>query len=369
MSDPAAAAQKISAANKVQSGQALLIQAYATSILEQPSVNFGGQPHLATFQTQINTGLATAQAHANNYLNVVQLDLINNIGNIANYYAINNAVATSLPPGSTDAQWLQVLTALQTESGKYQSAANRVVKELQTLHGELTTDAASFAGTVTALNAAVNGDNGILASDDKELSSIQGKIDGAIAGIVTSGLAIVGGAFMIAVGGIADFVTAGTTTPLVVGGIGVMAAGIGGEVASAISLKGLNDQKAKLLTEESTLKSEVTLATGISGGYQTLLTNVKSAVDAAAAMETAWAFLSSDIGSMISDLNSGVQNAGALRTLFLNAAETEMNAVLTDINTIKSQMAGVTIIVAKPGQTVGEAMVAAANSAAFARAA
>ncbi|MEH2305153.1 HBL/NHE enterotoxin family protein [Nostoc sp.] len=367
MSDPKQAAQGINAANKAQSSQALIIQTYANSINEQPTVDFSGEPHLATYQTQINTGLATAQTHSNNYLNVIQPNVIQNIANIGNYYALNNAVATTLPEGSTEAQWIESLTTLQIQSASYQNAANGVVTSLQNLHSNLTTDAASFAKTVSDLNIAVNGDNGILASDNKELSSIQGKIDGAIAGIVTSALAILGGSFMIAVGGIADFVTAGTTTPLVAGGIGIVAAGVGGEVASAITLKSLNDQKATLLTEESTLTAEVKLATGISSGYQSLLNQVKSAVDAATQMENAWEFLSSDLGSMISDLQNGVQNAGQIRTLFLTAANTEVQTVIRDINTIKGQMDGVQIIVAKSGQTVGEALVAAAQQSAAAK--
>lgn len=362
MSDPISAAQGINSANKAQSSLALIIQTYANSINEQPAVNFGGQPHLATYQDQINAGLTTAQAHANNYLNVIQPNVIINIANIANYYALNNAVANTLPAGSTEAQWLDCLTTLQTQSATYQAAANGVVSTLCTLHDNLTTDAASFAATVISLNTAVTGDNGILASDDRELSSLQGKIDGAIAGIVTSGLAIVGGSFMIAVGGIADFVTAGTTTPLVVGGIGIVVAGVTGEVASAITLASLNNQKATLLTEEATLRAEVTLAMGISGGYQSLLNQVRSAVDAATQMENAWKFLSSDLGSMISDLNSGVQSAGLIRQIFLTAANTAVQTVLVDISTIKTQMAGVTIIVAKQGQTVSQALLAAVNA-------
>jgi len=364
MSDPTKAAKDINAANKGQSSQALIIQVYANSVDEQPNVDFSGEPHLAIYQTQINTGLATAQGHANKYLNSIQPSIIQNIANIGNYYALNNAVATILPEGSTEAQWIENLNALQTQSAQYQKDANVIVTSLQNLHDNLTTDAASFAKTVSELNAAVNGDNGILESDKKELSSIQGKIDGAIAGIVTSGLGIIGGSFMIAVGGIADFVTAGTTTPLVVGGIGVLAAGIGGEVASAVTLKSLNDEKAKLLTEESTLTAEVKLATGVSSSYQSLATQVKNAVDAATQMENAWEFLSSDLGSMITDLKNGIKSAGQIRTLFLTATNTEIKTVITDIDTIKGQMAGVTSIVAKQGQTVGEALVAAAQATA-----
>ena len=314
---------------------------------------------MATYQTQINAGLTTAQAHADNYLNIVLPSIIQNIANIENYYALNNAVATTLPAGSTEQQWISALTTLQIQSNGYKTAANSVVVALTSLVTSLTTDAASFQTSVTNLNAAVNGDNGVLASDNKELATIQGDIDGAIAGIVTSGLAILGGVFLICVGAIADFVTAGTTTPAVVGGIGIVVAGVGGEIASAIALANLNNQKGKLLTQEARLTAEVKLATAVSSGYQSLLGQVKGAVDAAQAMENAWGFLSSDLGSMISDLQQGVMSAGQTRTLFLTAANTEVKTVIADINTIKGQMTGVTLIRAKTGQTVGEALIAA----------
>lgn len=364
MLDQAQAAQNINAANKAQSSQALVIQNYCNSINEQPTVDFSGEKNLAQYQTQINSGLTTAQNHANQYLNAIQPSIIQNIANISNYYALNNAVLTTLPEGSTEAQWVNDLTALQNQSKQYQSDANGVVTSLQTLHDNLTTDAASFARTVTELNAAVNGDNGVLDSLNSQLSTIQGQIDGAIAGTVLSGLTIVGGAFLTAVGAVEDFVTAGASTPLVVAGVAIVCAGVGGEVASAITLKNLNDQKANLLNQESSLKAEVKLATGISGGYQSLMNQVKSAVEAASQMENAWNSLSSDLGNLIDDLQQGIKSAAEVRKLFLAASNTEIQTVVTDINTIKGQMAGVTSIVAKPGQSVGEAIVAAAQSAA-----
>lgn len=361
-SDPVAAANGINSANKDQTSLGLIIQTYSNSVKEQPSVDFGGQANLASYQTQINAGLATAKAHADTYLTTIQPNIVLNISNIGNFYALNSAVATTLPAGSTTAQWVESLTVLQTQSTAYQTAANGVVISLKTLLDDMTTDTAAFATTVTELNTAVNGDNGVLASDAKELSDVQGKIDGAIAGIVTSGLAVIGGVFMIAVGGIADFVTAGASTPLVVGGVGILLAGVGGEVASAITLASLSNEKNRILNEESTLTAEVALAIGISGGYQSLMGQVKSAVDAASKMQNAWEFLSGDLGNMVSDLNSGIQSADQIRELFLTAANSEVKQVITDITTIKAQMAGVTSIVAKPGQTVAEALLAAANA-------
>jgi len=358
------AAKQISTTNKAQSGLALLIQAYCNSVNEQPAVDFTGITGLEQAQAAINAGLATAQAHANNYLNNIQPNIITNIANIGNYYALHNAVATTLPPGTSKADWIAALTALSTQSAAYQTAANGVVTSLNTLHANLTADTASFAGAVSNLNAAVNGDNGVLASDRAEVDALQSKIDGAIAGVALSGLAIAGGVFLVAVGGIADFVTAGTSTPLVVAGIAVVAAGIGGEVASALTLSNLNSQKATLLQQESTLTTEVALATGISSGYSSLGTQVKNAVDAATAMENAWNFLSSDLGSLITDLNNGTVDDGILQKVFLTAANTVIQTLIQDITTIKSQMTGITTITVAPGQTVGEAIVAAARKAA-----
>ena len=266
--------------------------------------------------------------------------------------------------GDQESQWVDQLRVLQSQSSQYQTHAKDVVASLTSLNTDLSTDAGNFSQIVNDLNTAVNGDNGVLKQIKGELSDIQGKIDGAIAGIALSGLAIVGGVFLAAVGGVADFVTAGTTTPLVVAGIGIVAAGVGGEVASAITLKNLNDQKAHLLKQKDSLKAEVHLAQGISSGYQSLSTQLGNAITAAQGMANAWNSIDSDLGSLVSDLQNGVTNAGAARTLFLTAANSVVKTVVADISTIKTQMAGVNTISVPAGETVGDALVAAAKKAA-----
>ena len=307
----------------------------------------------------INSGLKTAQDHANTYLEVIQPAIISNITNIGHYYAIHDAVASSLPAGSTEKEWLDALTALETQSKKYQANSNEVVKQLLTLNKDLTTDAGNFKSMVTELNAAIEGDNGVLDSIRDQLKKVQSQIDGAISGTVLSALAAVGGLFLIGVGSVAEFVTAGTSTPVVLAGIAIVAAGVVGETASAIVLQSLNNEKAELLTEKADLKSEVKLATGIEQGYESLSSQVGIAVDAATSMLNAWEFLSEDLGSMISDLEKGITNTGTLRKIFLTAANTAIKVVIKDIQSIKQQMEGVETIVAKKGQTVGDAIVEA----------
>ncbi len=358
------AASKINAATKSQSSQGLIIQNYSNSVLQQPNVDFSGFKNLLPYQTQINTGLGKAQGHAKTYLNTIQPSIITNVTNINNYYQLHNAVATTLPPGSTTKEWIAALNTLKDQSSQYLSDTNGVIASLKTLNTSLGTDTASFNLTVTNLNAAVNGDNGVLKSIDGQLGTIQGKIDGAIAGIAISGLAILGGVFITAVGAVADFVTAGASTPVVVGGVALIAAGVGGEVASAVTLSNLNNEKAKLLREKSTLTAEVNLALGIKGGYSSLANQAGAAMNAATQMQNAWEFLGGDLSNLINDLEKGTTSSGEVRKIWLTAANSTVASVLKDTNIIKTQMSGTKQLVAPKGENIGDYIVSVAKNGA-----
>jgi non-hemolytic enterotoxin B/C len=359
-------AGEIDSANKAQASQGLTIQTYCQSVKSQPNVNFAGFENLKKYETEINTGLGRAQSHADTYLNVIQPNIIANIANISNYYALHNAVPTVLPSGSTEEKWIEVLTALQQMAAKYQGTAEATVISINGLYNNLTQDAASFAQTVSNLNGAVDGNNGVLAQMDQQLASIQSQIDGTIAGIVVSGLAIVGGIFITAIGGIASFVTAGTSTPLVALGVGITIAGVAGTVGASLALKGLYDAKANLLTSQATLRSEVKLAQGISTAFTTLSNQVNGAITAARQMSTAWDLLGNDLGTLSDNLKNGIQNADAVRTLFLTAADSVLqNQVVTDIATIKQQMTGVIQIPAVSGRSMAETIDALERQAAM----
>jgi hypothetical protein len=321
--------------------QGLVVQSYCNSVLAQPSVDFTGFTGLSSYQTDINNGLVTAQGHANNYLSVIQPSIITNLSSISNYYALLGALPVALPAGTSVADWISNLNAVQSQIASYQSACQGIVTNLTNFDISLGADAAFFASNVSKLNSAVNGDNGVLDTINDNLSTVDKEIAGCIAGTALSGLAILGGVFMIAVGGITDFITAGASTPLVMGGVAVLAIGIAGEVASAITLKNFYDQKASLLTQKSNLIAEVNLATGISSGYNQLSMQVKNAMTAVTQMSSAWTSLGADMGNMVTDLQKGIMAPDVLRTLFLTASNNLIPTVNTDITLIKSQMEGV----------------------------
>jgi len=357
------ATNQMSQSSKGQISQGLLIQNYCNSVKEQPQISFGGQPHLAQYQFQINQALVGANAHADNYLNVVQPMIINNLSNMQNYFLLHQTIPLACPEGSTVALWIATLSAIQEQSQDYVALVKTTVTNITNLYKSLATDSAAFSTIVSNLNTAVNGDNGALASLESQVNTIQAQIDGAIAGTALSALAIVAGAFIAAVGGITDFVTAGASTPVLLGGIALVAAGVGGEAASAITLKNLNDEKANILQQEASLTAEVKLAKGVSTAYGSLQNQAGQAVTAATAMKNAWDVMESGLGNLIGDLQKGIQDPGALRTLYLAAANGILQQVIADITTIDGQMAGVTQLTAAPGETVGQLIVAAAKGA------
>lgn len=328
---------------KKLTSQGLILQGYCNSVLVQPGVDFTGFKNLKTHETAINDGLAKAKKHSDEYLSKTQKLIISNLSNIANYYELNNAIPIVCPPGKSKEEWLTILGTLKEQADTHKQTSSNTATLLTSLNTELGTDATSFNNTVTKMNIAVNGDNGALIELEKTLSSIDGKIAGCISGTVISGLAIVGGVFMVAVGSIAEFVTAGTSTPLVLGGIAIVSAGIGGEIASAITLSNFLKQKENILMSKNQLKSEVTLAQGISTAYGSLSMQVTGAMNAATAMSNGWNSLSSDLDSLANDLQSGIISTDTARLLFLTASNNLIPTIKQDINTIKYQMAGVNI--------------------------
>ncbi len=331
------------AAAKEQVSQGLVLQGYCNSILQQPFVDFSGFSNLAQNQININQGLQTAKDHSNTYLNGIQNNIISNISNISNYYNLYSAVPVVLPPNATTEQWVSILETMKSQTDTYINASNLIVIDLGNLNTNIGADVGFFSKTVSDLNAVVNGNEGVLASISNDLSTIDTQISGVIAGTVFSGLAIAGGVFLIAVGSIASFVTAGTSLKLVAGGLAITSAGVAGSVASAITLKNLYQQKADLLKQRSTLNSEVSLVTGISGAYSQLGNQAAQAMSATTQMKNAWVSLSSDLDTLSNNLKSGIMSTDVIRELFLTAANQTIPTILQDVDIIKQQMAGVEV--------------------------
>lgn len=320
--------------------QGLIVQQYCNSVLYQPSIDFSGVKSLNDIQTKANNYLMGAKEHAQSYLNY-QIEIIRCLTNLKNYSALCASVPLVLPAGANEKDWIATLEALKVQTETYQKESHDVSTKLIGFSNSFSTDYGAFFEVLKDANNILYVDKGVLASLNEQIKSIDSKIDGCIAGSVLSAFTILGGALMIAIGGIADFVSAGTCTPLILGGLAVLALGTSGEIVSGVELAQFYKTKANLLQTQKHLQSESILLNGFCTTYEQLTNQAKKAADAVGQMANAWGFVSNNLGSMASDLKNGISTTGIIRDLFLKAAEGLIPGINNEINIIESQMAGV----------------------------
>lgn len=345
-------ASAINTANKNQSSSALVVQTYCNSTLLQPAIDLSGFEKLDVYQTQINDSLTKAQGHANYYLDTLQYQIIENIANIINYYNLHNAVLTTLPEGSTEQQWIEAIGALLQESSNYATVAKNLAASINEFYNELDQDEQNYTAIVSDLNSAVNGDNGVLATEHQELDTINKQITGEEVGMALSAITIIGGIIGIVVGAIASIAVPGSGTAMIVSGSIGLAAGIGGETASAVELANSLNAKAALMASESKLTTEVKMANIVTSTFNLLKYSVEGAITASEQMSNAWENLNSDLSNLSSDLSSGLQTADEVRTIFLTAANSEIQQVIQDSDNIKAQLDGITLVQTPPNQSL-----------------
>lgn len=328
---------------KAQCNQGVIVANYCQSIISQAFVDFGTIQKLKPIETKINTGLEKAKSNANYYLGTLQAEIVSNLSKINNYFGLYDNVPIILPNGSSNEQWINMLKVLEGEAAKYSLLSKNTADKIGVFYVEIGKDYAEFNGNVAALNGIVNGNEGVLKDLEKQIADLDGQIDGLIAGVALSGFAIVGGIFIIAVGAVAGLVTAGTSTPIVVAGAVLLAAGVAGSIGLGIALANAIQAKSDALSTKINLEGEVKAIAGISASYSDLTKQVGNAQKAAVEMKNAWDFLSNDLGALAYDLDQGIISGDEIRKLWLTAANNTVGTIKNDINIIQGQMTGLQI--------------------------
>ena len=349
MSNPEKTAKNIDNANKVLASEALTIQGYANCIKEQPKIDFSQVSYGKKYADLINKNLMTAKVYADNYLKKIQPKLIKNINNIINFYALHNAIATSIPRGDTEHQWIDCLSLLYKTSLDYQMESNQTFTMLKKLSKKLNRNSLLFANTIRDFNKALNGPTGDLKILEEDIKNLQEKYDkylDSIIGVAASlGLAI----SAIIVGKFVKIVPQSIKNKLVYGGVAIIVPGTPTIITLVTLMLSAHHKIADKIDNAEKLKSEIKMATAVSNGYSSLTKKMTKAVVASTKMENAWHLLSNDLGRMVNDLKIGIIKAEQTRYIYLNASNRVLRKVISDIDIIKSQLNGVAIIKMKEG--------------------
>jgi non-hemolytic enterotoxin B/C len=323
-----------------QGSFAALVQSYSLSILAQTDVDLAKFPVLQVHQSNVNGGLAAAKGHANRYLSIILPNMISTVSDIDAYFSLQNALVNGIQPGKSAADVAILLHTVQNRAEGYKTRSANLAADLTKLAGDIANNQGTFNTFVIAMNTAIKGDGGVLDSITTELKDYDGKIAGLSVGIALGGLAAIGGVLVIIAGAVGTPFTAGGSTPIIAGGVALLAVGAGAVAGSAIGLAAVLRQKSDALQRQAQLNEQVRVASGLSTGFASLAANAGQAASASQKMANAWGFMTNDLGALIGSLEAGRAEVGDVRDLFIEAARGDVVTIRRGVTTIRDQLTG-----------------------------
>ncbi|NCR11526.1 MAG: alpha-helical pore-forming toxin family protein [Microcystis aeruginosa G13-12] len=348
--------EKLNSKVQASASSGLVVQGYCTQIMQQPSFVIPDTDTLKNFP-DINGNLTIARGNAGYYLNTVQPMIIGVISETRAYSqqfkGFQPLIIRRLDDwkngstqGRTDA--LALINQLKNDVDLKTASAKKVADEIGKFRTKLNGDISNFNTAITQATTLIqgtDGDGGALASLNDQLSDLDGKIAGASVGVALSGLTVIGGGIMIAIGAIGTPFTGGASTTLIGVGVGVVVVGVGGLTASSVILANFLSTKSKLLQQKQQLKDSVIFLTGLKSSLNPLNNLAQNASNEVNNMYNAWEFLSQNLGQVSSSLESADKYSQLPITVqaYLNIAYGQWNAVDQSIETIQNQMTGVKV--------------------------
>ena len=341
-----------------------ILQAHCLSVERQPLVDFGSEcakdEKLKSVQEDSNKLLAHSKDDSARYLDVLMPRIIGTAASVQDYYSLHAAIARELAATTSKEDAKSLLLAMQEQSQTYGTAAAGIRTDLQGLRGRLASQSEGFDSLAGRLNVIFEGNSGTLATIRGELEGIDGKIAGAATGVALGGRAAIAGAIMIAIGAFGSVFTGGTSTTLCVAGGAVLLAGAGAATGASIALGGLLNLKSDLLMRQASISAQMTMVDSLRGGLGNLARSAEGAQQGAQAMALSWDYLDKHLGMLVGNLDKGKTDIAALRRVFVQTAESSVQAVLRDVEKIQDQMTGVHIV-RDDKRRVGDVLITAAN--------
>jgi hypothetical protein len=332
-------------ATKTVISQSLIVQSYCQKLLMQAPINFGGATKLKDSEDKINKGLRKAQDNAHFYLDVLQPKLIQALMNVKHFAIREKVAAQSIRIADSMDDILKYIKRPLESAEKYEQDAKDVLEGLKKFKRQLAEDAALYQGVVDELNTLLDGEEGLLEGYQTELKKIEGSIIDMSLLIASGGLAILGGAFLIAVGTISSFVTAGTSLHLAAAGGIMLLGGIGVTAGGSVALAGLLDQKSALVNSSNTVKQQAKVAREYVTAFEDLRRGAHDSVEAVQPMINGWTQLAVGLKSLYDELSatSSDDSISLAQDYFASYIDGQMNSIMVSIDNINAQMAGVEI--------------------------
>jgi non-hemolytic enterotoxin B/C len=334
----------------------LVVQAYCTQIMQQPSFVIPNTDTLKNFP-DINGNLTIARENAGYYLNTVQPLIIRVIVETGAYSKSFkrfqpriiqrlDAWQNGNAQGRTDA--LALINQLKNDVDLKTASAKEVAGKIGEFRTKLNGDISNFNTAITQATTLIqgtSGDGGVLAHLNDQISKLDGEIAVAAVGVALSGLTIIGGGILILVGGIGTLFTGGTTGLLAKVGVAVVVTGIAGLTSASVALAELISSKSNVLQQQQQLKDSVIFLTGLKSSLEPLNNLASEAANEVNNMYSAWTFLGQNLGQVSTCLENADKYSQLPISLQpnLDLAYDQWDAVDRSIANIETQMTGVEV--------------------------
>ena len=315
----------------------------------QPMMNFTNDPILINYKEKINKSLEFMKSKSSGFLTIVLPRIINSITGFQNFFAVFNAVNSSMSKDATIQQWVDSISLLESSVSKYHKGSKKFIRLVNSYYTMISENTSKFVMLVNNFNSAISGDTGVLAALNEKVESIDSKIYTTIVGISIAALSIIGGSLLI-VYGAGSVITGniGSGVDSIIAGVLFVAGGDATLFSIDTKIQKLVAQKYKVIMREDIIKAEVKMALGISSNIRNLTKNMGDLLKTASLIENEWYYLITTLTDMKANLIGGVTTVEKVRAVF-KATVKPVGKLINDSNLIRRKMAGVHVIGLKKG--------------------
>lgn len=310
---------------------AMLLQVYTQTVLQTPDIKLNAnidELSNSTVVSDLPKHQALARANATTYLNNINPLMVSKSADVIGFCNLWNAEYATLvelakaidAPGNSDkfkagiANLIKQTQAKKADGDPVISALNAILPAVQTDRRNIGADAQYVAIALGGVNGEIKQLQDRIDADHQAIQKDIGIIAGGAVGVIV-------GAIMIVVGVVAEAVTGGAATLLVVGGIAFVA---GGTTAMGLAGKNLHDTQADLATSTKTLAIDQLCfaSTKQAGNTIAALDDALSdGITAIINLQKGWAALEADLQQVVDQLGSATPDLGDWLVNVLDAAD------------------------------------------------
>lgn len=325
----------------------MIVDAYATQVLEQPKLSLAELPDLATHQ-------ATAKTNAEAWSNTVSpliiqanTDVLDFSNQFNSFYTTLLKLAHAIDKGDNQATFVKGLQLLTDGIEDKHKKATTAFGKLTDLQGSVTTDHANFAGDQSLAQTIYAGDTGEIARLQKLNDSLQTSMSNDLETIGFEATGFVVAGLTIACGLLLELPTAGASTAIVAAGILVGVGTTGAMITAGVQYgKALSKYKSNV-AQIATDQAEVAALGAVGDQITSLMTATSQGVVALGSMVDTWRTLGTQFTGVIGQLQ-GVgpvkPDAGDDLAAELTAAKADWDDVTATAHRIEQQCSNVPVV-------------------------